>query len=309
MDGQETSLEIFEKFTWKIENFSRLNVDKLYSEPYVLSGYPWRIALFPKGSSSAVDQLGIFLEAMKTANMSEGWKRDAKFKFAVFNQVEDNRTITKETSQEFSASEDEWGYFSFMTLAALRDPGRGFIVNDTCIVGAEIFVCKSAHEKQINQTVKMEVELPRPKPEDRGPNIETVSPVSSLVFIEPTKDPDAELVFAALGKVLYFLKTRKARDMNEQACKDLQVLWEELAKFKFDITWLESHVHYALGIKRYMEKALEAEKMKENMVVLELEMERLKVKSLAAEMNLDMERDLLKSKGFKELDLDSELGP
>lgn len=43
MDGQETSLEIFEKFTWKIENFSRLNVDKLYSEPYVLGGYPWYV--------------------------------------------------------------------------------------------------------------------------------------------------------------------------------------------------------------------------------------------------------------------------
>lgn len=27
--------------------------------------------------------------------MSEGWKRNAKLKFAVFNQVEDNRTITK----------------------------------------------------------------------------------------------------------------------------------------------------------------------------------------------------------------------
>lgn len=285
MEGQETSVEIFEKFTWKIENFSRLNVDKLYSEPFVLSGYPWRILLFPKGKSGAVNQLPIYLEAMKTTNMSEGWKRDVKFKFAVFNQAEANRTITKETSHEFSASQDDWGFPSLISLTELLDPGRGFIVNDTCIIGVEIFFRKSTHEKRINQTV----------------NITT-----SLTFGSQT---DTELVFAALGRVLYFLKTRKARDMNEQACKDLQVLWEELAKFKFDITWLESHVRSALGIKRYVEKALEAEKLKESMVVLELEMERLKVKSVAAEMNLDVERDLLKSKGFKELDLDSELGP
>lgn len=54
-----------------------------------------RILLFPKGKNSAVNQLHIYLEAIKTANMSEGWKRDAKFKFAVFNQVEDNSTITE----------------------------------------------------------------------------------------------------------------------------------------------------------------------------------------------------------------------
>jgi hypothetical protein len=42
MEHQESSGEIFEKFTWKIGNFSRLNnVDKIYSEPFVLGGYPW----------------------------------------------------------------------------------------------------------------------------------------------------------------------------------------------------------------------------------------------------------------------------
>jgi hypothetical protein len=42
MDHQEPSGEIFEKFTWKIANFSQLNnVDKIHSEPFVLGGYPW----------------------------------------------------------------------------------------------------------------------------------------------------------------------------------------------------------------------------------------------------------------------------
>jgi hypothetical protein len=43
MEHQETSVEIFEKFKWKIANFSRLNnyVERIYSEPFVLGGYPW----------------------------------------------------------------------------------------------------------------------------------------------------------------------------------------------------------------------------------------------------------------------------
>ncbi|MCI09905.1 ubiquitin carboxyl-terminal hydrolase family protein [Trifolium medium] len=52
MESEEVSnTEIFEKFTWKIENFSRLNVDEMHSsEPFILGGYPWRILLYPNGN-------------------------------------------------------------------------------------------------------------------------------------------------------------------------------------------------------------------------------------------------------------------
>ncbi|MCI09125.1 ubiquitin carboxyl-terminal hydrolase family protein [Trifolium medium] len=141
-----------------------------------------------------------------------------------------------------------------------------------------------------------------------GPNLETLLSVSSPVFIKHTKDHDAELVFAALGKVLYFLKTRKVKDMNEQACKDLQVFWDDLKKFKFDLTWLEPYVQFALGMKSYVERVMQVEKLKEDVVVLKLETERLEAKLVTAEVNLDVEKDLLKAKGFNEIDLDSELG-
>jgi hypothetical protein len=95
--------------------------------------------------------------------------------------------------------------------------------------------------------------------------------------------------------------------MNEQACKDLQVIWDELQKFRFDLTWVEPHFQYALGMKSYVEKVLQLEKLKENMVTLELETERLKAKMDVAEVNIDVEKDLLKAKGFEERDLESEL--
>ncbi|KAK2364554.1 ubiquitin-specific protease [Trifolium repens] len=316
MELQESITEIFEKFTWKIHNFSRLNADKMYSEPFVINGYPWRILLYPKGIK--VDNyLSIYLEAMKTANMSEGWSRGVKFKLVVFNQLNTNMTITNESNHDFNAKEPDWGFASFMSLTKLHE--KGFLEKDACIVGAEVFVSKSTLEKRVSQTVnlttsfgsqagQMKVEVPSLKPERRGPSLEPLLPVSSPICIEHTKENDAELVSAALGRVIYFLKTRKVKDMNEQACKDLQVLWDQLEKSQFDLTWLEPHVKYALGLKCYVEKAVEAENLKENMVVLELEMERLKVKSFAAEVNLDAERDLLKAKGYKERDLDSELG-
>lgn len=116
-----------------------------------------------------------------------------------------------------------------------------------------------------------------------------------------------DLAFSSLGRVIYFLKTRKVKDMNDQACKDLQVLWEEFEKFRFDLTWLQTHVQFALGTKSYVEKAVVVEKLTENVVALELETERLKSKLVAAKVKFDIEKDLLSAKGFQERDLDTEL--
>jgi len=92
-----------------------------------------------------------------------------------------------ESNHNFNASEDSWGFESFMTVAELRDPKKGFIVKDVCIVGVELFVCKSSHKKPINQAANLtasltlgsqtglkEVEVPMPKPEGQGPNLETL---------------------------------------------------------------------------------------------------------------------------------------
>jgi hypothetical protein len=59
----------------------------------------------------------------------------------------------------------------------------------------------------------------------------------------------------------------------------VQVLWDDLKKCQFDVTWLEPHVQSALGMKSYAEKVMEAEKLRQKM-------ERLKEKLTAAELNI-----------------------
>ncbi|XP_058738923.1 MATH domain and coiled-coil domain-containing protein At3g58250-like [Vicia villosa] len=319
MEYEQSCVKKYEKFTWKVENFSSLKTNKVYSEPFVLGGYPWRIRMFPKGNNMLTkgnrkaNYLSIYLEAMKTANMSEGWNRDVQFKFLLFNQLDAKMTITKETSHKFNAGEDDWGYTHFMTLAELHDPKKGFILKDACIFGVEVLVSKSTHEKPVNLGGSLKFGSQSGVIEDQSPesemsNQETLSTVSNLVFNETSKKSDAESGYAAMGKVLYFLNTRKVKDLNEQSCKELQVLWDDLAKYKFDITWLEPQVQSALRSRSYVEKSLEVEKLKGNVADLELETERLKAKLAAAEVNLEIERDLLKAEGIKERDLDSELG-
>ncbi|XP_022765603.1 ubiquitin carboxyl-terminal hydrolase 13-like isoform X1 [Durio zibethinus] len=130
------------RFTWTIENFSRLNTKKLYSDIFFVGGFKWRILIFPKGNN--VDHLSMYLDVADSATLPYGWSRYAQFSLAVSNQMHNKYTIRKDTQHQFNARESDWGFTSFMPLGELYDPSRGFLVNDTCIVEAEVAVRKVA---------------------------------------------------------------------------------------------------------------------------------------------------------------------
>ncbi|XP_035541316.1 ubiquitin carboxyl-terminal hydrolase 13-like isoform X3 [Juglans regia] len=126
------------RFTWTIENFSRLNTKKLYSDVFFVGGYKWRILVFPKGNN--VDHLSMYLDVADSANLPYGWSRYAQFSLTVINQLHNKYSIRKETQHQFNARESDWGFTSFMPLGELYDPGRGYLVSDTCIVEADVAV-------------------------------------------------------------------------------------------------------------------------------------------------------------------------
>lgn len=117
--------------------------------------------------------------------------------------------------------------------------------------------------------------------------------------------------FIALGRVLHFLKTKTIRDMGNDDClMHLQILWEELQPFGFDLTWLEPHVQSALGAKAYFERVEYVKEKRVNVASLELEIKKLKIKLAVAELDLEVaKRDLAEvENGFEERDMDAELG-
>ncbi|OVA00858.1 Ubiquitin carboxyl-terminal hydrolases family 2 [Macleaya cordata] len=128
------------RFTWTIENFSRVNTKKHYSDIFFVGGYKWRVLIFPKGNN--VDHLSMYLDVADSANLPYGWSRYAQFSLAVINQIHNKYTVRKDTQHQFNARESDWGFTSFMPLSELYDPGRGFLVNDTLIVEAEVVVRK-----------------------------------------------------------------------------------------------------------------------------------------------------------------------
>ncbi|XP_059307810.1 ubiquitin C-terminal hydrolase 13-like isoform X2 [Lycium ferocissimum] len=126
------------RFTWTIENFSRLNVKKLYSEVFHVGGYKWRILIFPKGNN--VDHLSMYLDVADSPSLPYGWSRYAQFSLAVLNQAHNKFTVRKDTQHQFNARESDWGFTSFMPLSELYDPSRGYLMDDTVIVEADVAV-------------------------------------------------------------------------------------------------------------------------------------------------------------------------
>ncbi|XP_041999989.1 ubiquitin C-terminal hydrolase 12-like isoform X2 [Salvia splendens] len=128
------------RFTWKIENFSKVNMKKQYSEVFLVGGYKWRILTFPKGNN--VDNLSMYLDVADSSALPYGWSRYAQFSLSVINQINSKFTIRKDTQHQFNSRESDWGFTSFMPLSELYDPGRGYLVNDTCIIEADVAVRK-----------------------------------------------------------------------------------------------------------------------------------------------------------------------
>ncbi|XP_044505519.1 ubiquitin C-terminal hydrolase 12-like isoform X2 [Mangifera indica] len=126
------------RFTWRIENFSWLNTKKHYSEIFIVGGYKWRVLIFPKGNN--VDHLSMYLDVADSGSLPYGWSRYAQFSLAVINQIYSKYSVRKDTQHQFNARESDWGFTSFMPLGELYDFNRGYLVNDTLIVEAEVIV-------------------------------------------------------------------------------------------------------------------------------------------------------------------------
>ncbi|KAH0664377.1 hypothetical protein KY284_029308 [Solanum tuberosum] len=137
-DGDNQLPEDPQRFTWKVVNFSRLNVKKLYSDDFIAGGYKWRILIFPKGKNA--EYLSMYLAAADSAALPSGWIIYADFSLSVVNQTQNDYSIRKETQHRFCSTASEWGFELFMSLAELYDRDKGYLVGDVCTIEAEVAV-------------------------------------------------------------------------------------------------------------------------------------------------------------------------
>ncbi|XP_061995504.1 uncharacterized protein LOC133713480 isoform X2 [Rosa rugosa] len=102
-----------------------------------------------------------------------------------------------------------------------------------------------------------------------------------------------ECAFTTLGRLLHFLKTTKVKDLNQDGYDRLQLLWEELECFKFDLTWLQPHVQSVFGMKNMAGRVA---RMREDVNILDNEVKKRRAMLAAAEVDLERAKeDLVKA--------------
>ncbi|CAN1772732.1 Ubiquitin C-terminal hydrolase 13 [Linum perenne] len=74
------------KFTWRIQNFSKLTETKVYSDTFVAGGHKWRVLVYPKGSKQQ-DYLSVYLDFADHLTIPSGWIVPADFSLTLVNQL------------------------------------------------------------------------------------------------------------------------------------------------------------------------------------------------------------------------------
>ncbi|KAG8381741.1 hypothetical protein BUALT_Bualt05G0004100 [Buddleja alternifolia] len=139
------------KFTWRIENFTRLKdlLKKrkitglcIKSRRFQIGNRDCRLIVYPRGQSQPPCHLSVFLEVTDSRNTNSDWSCFVSHRLSVVNQKMEDKSVTKESQNRYSKAAKDWGWREFVTLTSLFDQDSGFLVQDTVIFSAEVLILK-----------------------------------------------------------------------------------------------------------------------------------------------------------------------
>ncbi|KAM7478370.1 hypothetical protein LguiA_026583 [Lonicera macranthoides] len=119
-------------FTWKIDKFSSLKDEEHRSNIFVIEGYRWNLLLHPKRIAKYV---GLYLVADWVVQNPQQ-RLHAEYKLRFKSQL--NSSVEEKTTSMWFSSTKDRGYPHVISLENLNDASKGFLMNDSIILEAEI---------------------------------------------------------------------------------------------------------------------------------------------------------------------------
>lgn len=115
------------------------------SAVFEASGYKWTLSLYPRGDKerNGEEHISLYLAIADRDNLPLGWEVNVNFKLFVFDQIQDKYMTVQDVNgkvRRFHKMKTEWGFAQLLTLSTFNDAANGYLINDTCVFGAEIFV-------------------------------------------------------------------------------------------------------------------------------------------------------------------------
>ncbi|KAH6786551.1 hypothetical protein C2S52_006103 [Perilla frutescens var. hirtella] len=133
-------IECLSLFDCKVSNFSKLK-GVWNSEEFPAGGLQWKMKLFRNGTEDGKgESVSIFLECVESKSFAPHEKVKADFCIRIKNKLQPHDHVSKSSSNWFTSREDDWGFIHFIPTADMRDPSKGFIINDCCFLETQISV-------------------------------------------------------------------------------------------------------------------------------------------------------------------------
>ncbi|XP_028085241.1 MATH domain and coiled-coil domain-containing protein At3g58210-like [Camellia sinensis] len=147
-------------YSFKIQSFSSLSktsIEKYSSDKFEAGDYKWKLSIYPNGNKDRDGQghVSISLTLVDASSLLAGWEVKAIVNFFVFDQVGDKYyTLSAGKVRHFHAMQTELGVPKFIDLEVFSDSSNGYLVNDTCVFGIDIFILKQTHKGEKLSMVK-----------------------------------------------------------------------------------------------------------------------------------------------------------
>ncbi|KAG5239434.1 MATH domain and coiled-coil domain-containing protein [Salix suchowensis] len=130
----------------KIELFSLLAknaVETFESGIFEAGGYKWKLVLYPNGNKSrnVKDYISLYLAMVDTSSLPPGWEVNVIFRLFLLDQITDSYLVIQAGKERsFHGLKLECGFDHFIQLSTFNDARHGFLLGDTCVLGAEVYV-------------------------------------------------------------------------------------------------------------------------------------------------------------------------
>ncbi|XVF79798.1 hypothetical protein PTKIN_Ptkin15bG0018500 [Pterospermum kingtungense] len=161
-------------YLFQINSFSLLaeeeSIEKYESGLFEAGGYKWKLLLYPKGNKNRNGNgcISLYLQIAETETLPLGWQINVNFKFFVFDQIRDKYLTIEDAGavKRFHQMKTEWGFDQLLLLECFNDASNGYLVDDSCTFGAEVFVieqkanweCLSMIKQPDNNTISFKIE-------------------------------------------------------------------------------------------------------------------------------------------------------
>ncbi|KAJ0034576.1 hypothetical protein Pint_24233 [Pistacia integerrima] len=137
-------------YTVKMQSFSLLlknAVEKYESGEFEAGGYKWKLVLYPSGNKSknVKEHISLCLVIADASALCRGWEVYAVVRLFLLDQKKDKYLIVQDAlgrERRFHGLKLEWGCDQYIPLTVFNDASNGYLVEDSCVFGAEVFVCK-----------------------------------------------------------------------------------------------------------------------------------------------------------------------